>query len=96
MVSLVESEGQIIGAIGPRQRAARSALRSDRPSDAIMVPIASLAVLEPRSPAVELLPELARHGFALVSGPTGLAYVIPATLGRQVGSWVGRQEAPWA
>ncbi len=61
-----------------------------------MVPIVSIAVLDPRSPAVELLSGLARHGFSLVSGPTGLAYVTPATLVRRVGSWVGPEAARWA
>jgi hypothetical protein len=91
-VLLVEAHGEILGAIGPRQRSARRATGAPGPSGAIMVPIGSFALLEPRSPAVELLPEMARHGFALVFGPAGLAYVDPAQLGRRVGAWAGRAE----
>jgi hypothetical protein len=91
-VSLVEADGEIIGAIGPRQRSARRATGAHGPCGAIMVPIGSLALLEEGSPAASFLPEMARHGFALVSGPAGLTYVDPATLGRRVGSWAGREE----
>lgn len=96
MVSLVEADCEVIGVIGPRQRSERGATGPRGPYEAIMVPIASLEILEPGSPAVDILPEMARHGFALVSGAPGLAYVDPATLGRQVGSWVCRKAAPWA
>jgi hypothetical protein len=87
---IVKTDGRVVGVIGPRERAALAGQDADAQS--VMVPIASVVVLEPRSSGVELLPELARHGFALVDGPGGLGYVTPAVLGRRVGAWV-RSEA---
>lgn len=84
-VSIVEEGGRVVGAIGPRERAAH---RAGVGAPWTMVPIASIVILEPRCPAVELLPELGRHGFALVSGPVDLGYVTPSVLGRVVGVWL--------
>ncbi len=90
-VSIVEADGRIVGVVGPRERVAAAMSRADTRS--IMVPISSVVVLEARSSAAQLLPELARHGFALVAGPTGLSYVTPAVLGHVVGAWVRQQRA---
>ena len=92
-VLAVESGGGVIGAIGPRQLKARGTRkRDDRCADA-MVPLASLRLVGPATPAVELLSEVARHGFALVTGPDELGYVEAADLGRQIGIWVALGDA---
>ena len=87
-VVTVAAGGGVVGAIGPRQLAARGTLiRDERGADA-MVPLGSLRLLGPAAPAVELLPEIARHGFALVTGPDGLGYVEASDLGRQIRIWI--------
>jgi len=84
----VEARGGVLGAIGPRQLAARGVVNRDERCTEAMVPLGSLPLLDPASPAVELLPEIARHGFALVTGPDGLGYVEAVDLGRQIRMWV--------
>lgn len=84
----VEAGGGVVGAIGPRQLAARDALKRDERCTEAMVPLGSLRLLGPASPAVDLLPEIARHGFALVTGPDGLGYVEASDLGRQIRIWI--------
>ncbi|MBI3746516.1 MAG: hypothetical protein HY264_08375 [Chloroflexi bacterium] len=87
-VVAVEVGGGMLGAIGPRQLAARDVgARNERCSDA-MVPLTSLRLVGPGSPAVDLLPEIIRHGFALVRDPDGLAFVEATDLGRQIRLWV--------
>lgn len=87
-VVTVEAGGGVVGAIGPRQLAARGKLKRDERGTEAMVPLGSLRLLGPASPAVELLPEIARHGFALVTGPDGLGYVEASDLGRQIRIWI--------
>ena len=87
-VVAVEASGGVLGAIGPRQLTARGVVKRDERCTEAMVPLGSLRLLGPASPAVELLPEIARHGFALVTGPDGLGYVEAADLGRQIRIWV--------
>ncbi len=87
-VVAVEAGGGVLGAIGPRQLAARDASARDQRCGDTMVPLTSLRLLGPTSPAVDLLPEIARHGFALVRDPDGLGYVEASDLGRQIRIWV--------
>lgn len=87
-VVTVEGGGAVLGAIGPRQLAARDAAADDKRCSDTMVPLASLRLLGPASPAVDVLPEIARHGFALVRDPDGLGYVEASDLGRQIRIWV--------
>lgn len=91
-VSLVEANGGILGAIGPRQLVARGVVKRDDRCADLMVPLGSIRLLGPSSATVELFPEIARHGFALVTGPDGLGYVEAADLGRQVRIWVALAE----
>ena len=85
-VVAVEGGAGIVGALGPRQFAPAAASRGRRCRD-VMVPLESLRLLGPASPAVEVLPEIARQGFAIVRGPEGLEWVEAAELGRQVRVW---------
>ena len=87
-VATVEGGGGVLGAIGPRQMAAHEAAAHDKRCSDAMVPLASLRLLGSSSPAVELLPEIARHGFALTRSRDGLGYVEASDLGRQIRIWV--------
>jgi hypothetical protein len=87
-VIAVEADGGILGAIGPRQLRTGAAARPDERSDVAMVALGSLRLLGPAALAVDLLPEIARHGFAIVTDPDGLGYVEASDLGRQIGIWV--------
>jgi hypothetical protein len=87
-VVAVEADGGILGAIGPRQLIAHNGVKRDEGSIAAMVPLGSLRLLGPATPAVELLPEIARHGFAIVTDPDGLGYVEGSDLGKQIRIWV--------
>ncbi len=87
-VITVASGGGVLGALGPGQLSARGVLKQRVRCADVMVPLASLRLLSLVSPSVELLPELARHGFALVSGPDGLGYVEVADLRRQIRIWI--------
>ncbi|MBI3747307.1 MAG: hypothetical protein HY262_00435 [Chloroflexi bacterium] len=87
-VVAVEAGGGVVGAIGPRQLTTRGALTRDERGTEAMVQLGSLRLLGPALPAVELIPEIARHGFALVTGPDGLGYVEASDLGRQIRIWI--------
>ena len=87
-VVAVEAGGGVLGAIGPRQLGARNGDTRDQRCGDTMVPLTSLRLLGPASPAVDLLPEIARHGFALVREPDGLGYVEASDLGHQIRIWV--------
>lgn len=87
-VVTVEAGGGVLGAIGPRQLAIRGAQTRDQRCSEAMVPLGSMRLLGPASTAVELLPEISRHGFALVTGADGLGYVEASDLGRQIRIWV--------
>ena len=86
-VVAIASGGGVIGALGPGQLAARGGVQRGARCEDVMVPLASLRLLGRMSPSVELLPELARHGFALVSDPDGLGYVEASDLRRQIRIW---------
>lgn len=91
-VALIEGDGGIVGAIGPRQLAGVSGARLDDRCAALMVPLESLRLFGPTAAAVDVLPELARHGFALVRETDGLGYVEAQDLGRQVRIWLDLRE----
>lgn len=80
--------GSVLGAIGPRQLATRNDTNHDHRCSDAMVPLASLRLLASASPAIDLLPEIARHGFALVREPEGLGYVEKSDLARQIRIWL--------
>jgi hypothetical protein len=87
-VVTVASGGGVLGALGPGQLGARGVVKREVRCADVMVPLASLRLLSLVSPSVELLPELARHGFALVSSPYGLGYVEVSDLRRQIRIWI--------
>lgn len=91
-VVAVEAGGGVVGAIGPLQLAAGGVGKRDERCTEEMVPLGSLRLLGPASPAVEVLPEIARYGFALVTGPDGLGYVEAGDLGRQIKIWIALSE----
>jgi hypothetical protein len=88
VIVVVEADGGILGALGPGQLGARSVVKRDERCAEVMVPLGSLRLLGPMSPAVELLPEIARHGFALVTNPDGLGYIEASDLRRQITIWI--------
>jgi hypothetical protein len=92
VVTIVEVDGSVLGAIGPRQIAGRaSGSHGDRCRE-VMVPIAALRPLAGSSPAADLLPRLGGYGFALVTGPDGLGYVEVSDLATQIRIWIGLRE----
>lgn len=93
-VATVEGDRGVVGAIGPRQVAGRTGRRLDERCSELMVSLESLNLVNRSAPAGELLPELARHGFALVREPDGLGYVEAADVGRQVRIWLTLRERP--
>lgn len=71
-VTIVEANGGLLGAIGPKQIKARGvATRGARCRD-VMVPLVELRPQLATAPSADLLPLLAGHGFALVGPPDGL------------------------
>ena len=93
-VVAVQTDGGILGAIGPRQRSASGVVKRAVRCAEAMVPLASVRRLGTASPAVDLLPAIARDGFALVTGPDELGYVEAADLGRQVRIWSALGDRP--
>lgn len=92
VVTIVEADGGVLGAIGPHQIAARASVsRGGRCRD-VMVPLAALRPLAASSPAADLLPRLGGYGFALVTGPDGLGYVEVSDLATQIRIWVALRE----
>lgn len=87
-VVTVASGGGVLGALGPGQLGARGVVKREVRCADVMVPLVSLRLLSLVSPSVELLPELARHGFALVNSPDGLGYVEVSDLRRQIRIWI--------
>ena len=87
-VVTVEAGGGVLGAIGPRQLALPAATVSGNRCGDMMVPLTSLRLLGPVSPAADVLPEIGRYGFALVRSRDGLAYVEASDLARQIRIWV--------
>jgi hypothetical protein len=84
----VEADGGIVGAIGPRQLMTHEGGTRDEGSVVAMVPLGSLRLLGRAAPAVDLLPEIARHGFAIVTDPDGLGFVEASDLRMQIRIWV--------
>lgn len=75
IVTLVEMSGALVGAIGPRQFAARDRIRGGQRCSEVMVPISKLALLHATSPAAGLVAHVGRHGFALVRMSQATGYV---------------------
>lgn len=75
VVTLVEASGALVGAIGPRQLAARDRVRRGQRCSELMVPVSKLLLLPATTSATALLPALGRHGLALVRGSTPIMYV---------------------
>ena len=91
-VTVVETSGALVGAIGPRQLAERDVRRPGQRCSELMVPIGSVPLLLAATPAATLLPALGRCGFVLVRLPDGLAYIEAADLlERIVGRDAGRE-----
>lgn len=74
-VTAIESGGALVGAVGPRQLAEGRRDGRDRPISDLMVPVDDLTPLSATAPAATVLLAMARHGFAVVRGADGLAYV---------------------
>jgi YHS domain-containing protein len=74
-VIAVMDEGAFQGAIGPRQVAAIPPTARRTPCRDAMIPAAELELLRADAPATAALPQLHRHGFAIVTGSTPLRYV---------------------
>lgn len=74
-VTAVEAGGALIGALGPRQLAARDRDRAGQRVSEIMVALGDVALLPAATPAIDVIAAIGRHGFALVRGAAGLAYI---------------------
>lgn len=75
VVTLVETSGALVGAIGPRQLASRERVRAGQRCSELMVPLSKVSLLPAATSARVLLPVLSRHGLALVRGSPPIAYV---------------------
>lgn len=64
-----------LGAVGPRQVAAVSTTAPRTSCGDAMIPADQLELLRVDAPATAALPQLHRHGFAIVTGPSPLRYV---------------------
>lgn len=73
-LSLVVGRAGLLGMIGPRQIRRSARQRWLRAAD-VMVPLTALHVSPATLPADQLMPQIARFGFALVWARGGLAYV---------------------
>lgn len=73
-LSLVVGRAGLLGMIGPRQIQRLARQRRVRAAD-VMVPLSALHVSPATLPADQLMPQIARFGFALVWASGGLAYV---------------------
>lgn len=74
-VTAVETSGALVGALGPRQFAARDRRYAGQRASELMVDLADLTLLPASMSAADVLAALGRHGFALVRSPGGLAYI---------------------
>jgi len=88
LVTMVEVDGCVLGAIGPRQMAGRGSVSRRERCREVMIPLAALRPTAAGSPAAELLPILGAYGFALVAGPDGLGYVEVSDLAIQIRIWM--------
>lgn len=75
VVTLVETGGALVGAIGPRQLAVRDRLGRGQRCSEIMVPLTKLPLLPATTPAAGLVSQVGRYGFALVRGLPPIGYV---------------------
>jgi hypothetical protein len=90
---VVDAQGALVGALGPRQIAAALADASGNPRYGdVMVPLQSLSVFPARTPAIAVLSELAKHGFAVVRDDAGLGVVEADDVGRQIQIWAMLEE----
>lgn len=90
VVMAVETSGALVGAIGPLQLAARDRqLRGQRASE-LMVGLGQLPLLRASTQGTDVLPAIARHGFALVRDPEGLMYIEANDLLAQIQASVAR------
>ncbi len=80
LVTLIETSGALVGAIGPRQLAGRDRRRAGQRCSEIMVSISNAPLLPASTPASALRAALRQHGFALIRVSGGLAYVEVADL----------------
>ena len=74
-VTLVESGGALVGALGPRQLARRNRTREGERVSELMVDLVDLPFLPAAKPAADILAVIGRHGFALVRIPGGLGSI---------------------
>lgn len=88
LVTIVEMDGCVLGAIGPRQIAGRASVSRRERCREVMIPLAALRPTAAGSPAAELMPILGAYGFALVAGPDGLGYVEVSDLATQIRIWM--------
>lgn len=88
VVTLVETSGALVGAIGPRQLDGRDRVRRGQRCSELMVPLSNLPLLSGSTPAAGLLSEVGRYGFALVRASDGLTYVEAGDLLERIQAWV--------
>jgi hypothetical protein len=92
VVTMVEVDGCVLGAIGPRQMAGRGSVSRRERCREVMIPLAALRPTAAASPAADLLPKLGEYGFALVAGPDGLGYIEVSDLATQIRIWMGLRD----
>jgi hypothetical protein len=93
-VTLVETSGALVGAIGPLQLGGRDRFHRGERCSELMVPLSSLPLLRPTAPATVLLPALGRHGFAIVTAADGLGHVEASDLLETIQAWVAEDRRP--
>lgn len=74
-VALVFSPAGLAGAMGPRQLAGLPPGAGAVRCEQVMVPIRELPIVPATAPAVDLLPQLGRHGFVVAWSGGGFGYV---------------------
>ena len=94
VVTLVETSGALVGAVGPRQLDGRDRVRGGQRCAELMVPLSKLPLLSASTPAAGLLSEVGRHGFALVRASDGLTYVEASDLLERIQAWAADNRRP--
>ena len=74
-VTLVESGGALVGALGPRQLARRNRSGEGQRVSGLMLDLVDLPLLQAAEPAADIVPVIGRYGFALVRLPGGLGSI---------------------
>lgn len=74
VIAVMDGEA-FVGAVGPRQMAAVATTAPRTSCRDAMIPADQLELLRVDAPATAALPQLHRHGFAIVTGPSPLRYV---------------------